>query len=56
MPAISGKTRVRLCKRYRQLLAKGKTANQVVIALARELVGFMWAMATQVAVPPKASR
>ena len=51
--AISWKAQVRLCKRYRQLLAKGKNANQVV-AVARELVGFMWAIAKQVPVPPKA--
>jgi len=54
MPAISWKAQVRLCKRYRQLLAKGKNANQVVVAIARELVGFMWAIAKQVPVPPKA--
>jgi len=52
--AISWKAQVRLCKRYRQLMAKGKNANQVVVAVARELVGFMWAIAKQVAVPPKA--
>jgi transposase len=54
--AISWKAQGRLCKRYRQLLAKGKNANQVVVAIARELVGFMWAMAKQVAEPPQASR
>ena len=34
--AISWKAQVRLCKRYRQLMAKGKNANQVVVAIARE--------------------
>src|SRR5437764_821701 len=43
--AISWKAQVRLCKRYRQLLAKGKNANQVVVAIARELRAFMWAIA-----------
>jgi transposase len=43
---------VRLCKRYRQLIARGKHANQVVVAIARELVAFMWAIAKQVAVTP----
>jgi transposase len=47
---ISWKAQVRLCKRYRQLLARGKNANQVVVAIARELVAFMWAIAKQVAV------
>ena len=49
---ISWKAQVRLCKRYRQLLARGKHANQVVVAIARELVGFMWAMAKEVPVTP----
>ena len=52
--AISWKAQVRLCKRYRQLMAKGKHANQVVVAIARELSAFMWAIAKQVVVPPKA--
>jgi len=34
--ASSWKAQVRLCKRYRQLMAKGKHANQVVVAIARE--------------------
>jgi len=50
--AISWKAQVRLCKRYRRLLARGKHANQVVVAIARELVGFMWAIAKQVPVKP----
>src|SRR5512132_672519 len=41
--AISWKAQVRLCTRYRQLMAKGKNANQVVVAIARELSAFMWA-------------
>jgi transposase len=49
---ISWKAQVRLCKRYRKLMARGKHANQVVVAIARELVGFMWAIARQVAVTP----
>jgi transposase len=40
LQAISWKAQVRLCTRYRQLMAKGKNANQVVVAIARELVGF----------------
>jgi transposase len=52
--AISGKAQVRLCKRYRQLLAKGKNAKQVVVAIARELSAFMWAIAKHMAVTPKA--
>jgi transposase len=49
---LSWKAQVRLCKRYRRLIARGKHANQVVVAIARELVGFMWAIAKQVPVTP----
>ena len=42
---ISWKAQVRLCKRYRQLVARGKHANIVTVAIARELAGFMWAIA-----------
>jgi transposase len=52
--AISWQAQVRLCKRYRHLMAKGKNAPQVVVAMARELSAFMWASAKQVAVRPKA--
>jgi transposase len=45
---ISWKAQVRLCKRYRRLIARGKHANQVVVAIARELAGFLWAIAKQV--------
>jgi transposase len=48
----SWKAQLRLCKRYRRLMARGKPATQVVVAIARELMGFMWAMAKQVPVTP----
>ena len=43
--AISWKAQVRLCKRYRQLTARGKHVNQVVVAIAREMAAFAWAIA-----------
>jgi transposase len=49
---ISWKAQVRLCQRYRRLMARGKHANQVVVAIARELAGFMWAIAQQVSITP----
>jgi transposase len=49
---LSWKAQVRLWKRDRRLMARGKHANQVVVAIARELVGFMWAIAQQVPVTP----
>ena len=42
---IAWKARLRLSKRYRQLQTKGKQAQIAVTAVARELVGFMWAIA-----------
>jgi transposase len=33
---------VRLCRRYRKLLARGKEKNIAVVAIARELAGFIW--------------
>jgi transposase len=53
---ISWTAQVRLCQRYRTLLARGKHANQVVVAIARALVGFMWAIAKPVAVTPSPPR
>jgi transposase len=48
MQDISGKAQVRLCKRSQRLVAKGKHANVVTVAIARELVGFVWAIAQEV--------
>ena len=50
IPAIGWKAQVRLCKRYRQLSARGKHVNQVVVALAREMAAFAWAIARLVPV------
>jgi transposase len=49
---ISWQAQVRLCTRERRLSARGRHANQVVVAIAREVGAFMWAMAQQVAVTP----
>lgn len=42
---LGWKAQVRLCKRYRRLVARGKHPNVVVTAIARELIAFMWAIA-----------
>jgi transposase len=47
---ISWKAQVRLCKRYRRLVARGNHTNVVTVAIARELAGFMWAIAKEVPV------
>jgi transposase len=49
---ISWKAQVRLCTRSRRLVAKGKQAHGVTVAIARELVGVLWAMAKEVPVTP----
>lgn len=47
---ISWKAQVRLCKRYRRLVARGKQINQIVVAIAREMAAFVWAIAREVKV------
>lgn len=42
---IAWKAQVRLCKRHQALLAKGKKYNVTITATARELSGFVWAIA-----------
>ena len=49
---IAWKAQLRLCARYRRLARSGKPANVVTAAIARELAGFIWAIARRV--PPAA--
>ena len=42
---IAWKAQVRLCARYRRLVAIGKPKVVVTTAIAREMVGFIWAIA-----------
>jgi transposase len=46
--ALSWKAQVRLCGRFRKLSARGMQRNKVVVAVARELSGFVWAIAREV--------
>jgi transposase len=41
--AIADKAHRRLSGRYRRMTTRGKEHNKVVVAIARELVGFLWA-------------
>jgi transposase len=50
---IGWKAQVRLCARYRRLSARGKTANVVNVAIAREMVGFIWSIACTIQSAPK---
>lgn len=43
---IAWKAQHRLNKRYKAMYARGKNKNQIVAALGRELLGFIWAIAT----------
>jgi transposase len=46
--AIAWKAQHRLHSRYRRLLGRGKSKQQVVTAVARELLGFIWAIGVTV--------
>ena len=46
--AIAWKAQKRLCGRYAHLLGRGKLKVQVCTAVARELIGFIWAIACEV--------
>jgi transposase len=48
---LGWKAQVRLWKRVRRLVARGKHPNVAVTAVARELIAFMWAIAKEVPVP-----
>ena len=45
---IAWKAQQRLHKRYQAFSARGKNKNQIVTALGRELLGFIWAIARTV--------
>ncbi|TKG57128.1 IS110-like element ISVisp2 family transposase, partial [Vibrio tasmaniensis] len=40
----------RLCRRYQRLLQKGKHRNVVVVAIAREMIAYIWAIAREVVI------
>jgi transposase len=48
--AIGWKAQVRLCARYKRLLAKGKSQQLIITAIARELCAFIWAIAREIEV------
>ncbi|TLN19216.1 IS110 family transposase, partial [bacterium] len=41
---IAWKAQLRLCTRYRRLVARGKKTQVAITAIARELAAFMWAI------------
>ncbi len=48
------KAQIRLCSRYQRMWNKGKAKQVIVTAIARELCGFMWAIANEIEVPGNA--
>jgi hypothetical protein len=46
---IAWKAQLRLCRRYRKLVARGKRSTVVTTAIAREMAAFLWAIAHEVA-------
>ena len=44
---IAWNAQVRLCGRYRALVARGKKSNVAKTAVAREMAGFIWAIAQE---------
>ncbi len=45
---IAWKAQLRLCSRYRRLIARGKQTQVAVIAIARELIAFIWDIARNI--------
>jgi hypothetical protein len=41
--ALADRAQQRLHRRYLRMCARGKPHNKVTVAIARELVGFIWA-------------
>ena len=54
--AMAWAAQKRLCARYRHLYHAGKAKCVVTTAVARELVGFIWAVACEVMGRPHATR
>lgn len=49
---IAWQAQLRLCRRYRRLMSRGKHRNVVVIAIAREMAAYIWAIAREVVISP----
>jgi transposase len=45
---LAWKAQLRLCSRFRRLAARGLNRNKIVVAIARELSGFVWAIGQSV--------
>jgi hypothetical protein len=45
---IAWKAQLRLCRKYRKMVLRGKNNKVAAVAVARELIAFMWAIHRQV--------
>ena len=52
--ALADRAQLRLCRRYRRMERQGKHPTKIVVAVARELVGYLWAALTPGALATKA--
>jgi transposase len=48
-----GRPNFRLTGRFKRLVARGKAKPKVATAIARELTGFIWAIAREVSPAPR---
>ena len=46
--AMAWQAQVRLCRRYRALVGRGKPSQKAVTAVGRELLGFMWSIGVHI--------
>ena len=49
---IAWKAQLRLCRRYKRLMQRGKHRNVVVAAIAREMLAYIWAISREVILVP----
>ena len=49
--ALSWRMQNRLYNRYVKLKARGKTETKIIVAIARELSGFIWELQTKLKLP-----
>lgn len=49
---IAWKAQLRLCRRYQRLIKRGKHYNVVIIAIVREMIAYIWAIAKEVVLTP----
>ena len=49
---IAWQAQLRLCRRYKKLMHRGKHRNVVVTAIAREMIAYIWAISREVVLSP----